>query len=88
MNAPPIKAEPPTTSTRYEGARQQLQNTNTGTLCSASMSAPLLLDEIDSIGPRAVQMFLFAVDGTWCEPYVPSRARRRAKAAKYEGRAQ
>ena len=28
-----------------------------------------------------VQLLLFAVDSAWSEPYVPARARRRAKAA-------
>ena len=81
MNAPPIKAEPPTTSTRYEGTHQRRRNINTGTPCSASRPDLPPLDEIDSTRPRVEQLLFFDIAGAAAEPYTPARARRRAKAA-------
>ena len=47
---------------------------------SAQSYCKVITSQCGGTGRRPAQLRLFPIDGVWSEPYVPGRARRRAKA--------
>lgn len=62
-----------------EGTNQLLYISTPG--LSAQSYCKVITSQCGGTGRRPAQLRLFSIDGVWSEPYVPGRARRRAKAA-------
>lgn len=77
ISTPKIK-EPPTTTTRYEGVLQPSSYCNTTGTCRASFQGSPASAEFGVTVRRVEQLRLFALDGAWAEPYVPTRRRRKS----------